>query len=515
LPERKYFPRCSRALAIERTGMTSTIIAPAQGEDLQKRPTVGWATMLLYGSGSVANAVQARGLATFLMVFYNQVMGLPAAWVGLGAGGALVLDAFLDPAVGQFSDNTRGRWGRRHPFMYSAALPVAVLFLLLWTPPSGLGQLALFGYMLACLLALRFFDTVFELPSSALAPELVEDYDRRTVLVSVRVLCSALGGLAMTVFAYQVALKPRPGGGGGILAKDGYLSWGVTGAIVIFLSITLSALATHRFIPWLRRPPAERQTLSAQLRHFRTTVTNRAFFTIVGSGALVYLVGGITGSLALYISLFFWQFSQIQLSVMAGVAVVASLLGVGLASRVSLVIGKKGAAILGYVLGAVAELTPYFGRLFGLMPHNGDPAVFYIVCTGSFITIASWSMTGVFLTAMIADVVEDNAVKTGRRSEGLLFAADSLFKKIASAGGPAMAGVILAVAHFPIGAKPGTVRPEVLRDLITLYIPTLMTIYVASITSLAFYNINRKTHADNLRVLDAMQRDGLPNQETL
>jgi len=465
------------------------------------RPRLGWPTMIAYGVGSISNSVKSRGLTTFLMVFYNQVMGLPAAWVGLGTALALVFDALIDPAVGQVSDNTRSRLGRRHPYMYAAAAPVAVFFFLIWNPPTGLEPMALFAYMMACLLSIRLFDTFFELPSSALIPELIEDYDRRTVLISVRVLCSVVGGLLMTVFAYQVALRELPGGGGGVLAKDGYFSYGMAGATVIFVSILVCTISTHRFIPWLRQAPAERRANREQLADVWATLRNRAFFTIVGSGALVYLVAGVTAGLTLYVSLFFWEFSQAQLTLVATFGAAAGLIGASLASPVSRAIGKKEAAVLGYILGASAELTPYLARLAGVMPENGDPRVFQIVAGCSFITMTSWSMTGVFLTALIADVVEDNAVRIGRRTEGLLFAADSLFKKIGSAGGPAVAGLILSAAQFPIGAKKGQVPPEVLHKLILLYIPTLIGIYVVSISLMWAYNIDRTKHADNLRRL--------------
>jgi Na+/melibiose symporter-like transporter len=465
---------------------------------------VGWLTMTLYGVGSISNSVKARGLSGFLMIFYNQVMGLPPAWIGLGTALALIFDALIDPAVGQLSDSTRSRWGRRHPFMYAAAAPVAILFFLIWNPPSGLEPMALFAYMMVCLLSIRLFDTFFELPSSALVPELVEDYDKRTVLISIRVMCSVVGGLGMTIFAYQVAMRELPGGGGGVLAKDGYFSYAVAGALAIFTTILVSSVATHRFIPWLRLAPTGRRKASAQLREIAITLRNRAFFTMVGSGSLVYLVAGITQGLTIYIGLFFWGFSQGQLASMAGLIAVAAMSGAAAAGPMSRLIGKKGAALLGYIVGAAAELTPYLLRLSGLMPENGDPAVFYIVAAGSFINMTAWGMTGVFLTAMIADVVEDNAVKTGRRAEGLLFAADSLFKKIASAGGPAVAGLILSAAHFPLGARKGKVDPQILQDLMMFYIPVLLAIYTASITLMAFYNISRESHAANLRTLEAM-----------
>jgi GPH family glycoside/pentoside/hexuronide:cation symporter len=472
-----------------------------------RRPKLGVPTMVLFGTGFIANSVMSRGLATFLMVYYNQVMRLPAAWVGLGTGLALLVDAMVDPGVGYISDHVRTRWGRRHPFMYVAAAPVAILFFLLWNPPSGLEPLALFGYMMACLLSIRVFDTLFELPASALVPELVEDYDRRTLLFTIRVFLGVVGGLLMTIFAYQVLLRENPDGTGGVLAKSGYASYGLVGAIVIFVAIIIAALSTHRFIPWLRQADSAQSPagVRAGFREIWQTLGRRSFVTLTISGMLVSLVGSLTSGLTLYIAIFFWGFTQGQLSLIAAIAAAAAMTGLACAPYASRRLGKRNAAILGYVLGALGELIPYFARLGGLMPPNGDPWVYGIVAVGSFVNVASWSMTGTFLTAMVADIVEDSAVQTGRRAEGLLFAADSLFKKISGAGGPALAGLVLTISAFPIGAKRGHVPEAALRHLMLIYLPTLVAIYAVSITALAFYNINRQSHATNLRKLSEMR----------
>ena len=78
---------------------------------------------------------------------------------------------------------------------------------------------------------------------------------------------------------------------------------------------------------------------------------------------------------------------------------------------------------------------------------------------------------------------------------------DEAGQKIGSAGGPALAGLILAAAHFPVGAKKGQVDPAILNSLVWLYIPTLIGIYVVSISLMWAYNIDRKKHLDNLRIL--------------
>src|SRR5438876_4422667 len=89
-------------------------------------------TRVFYGFGSVAFGVKDNGFSYLQLVFYNQVIGLKATTVGLALLIALLFDACIDPMIGQISDNLHSRWGRRHPFMYAAALPVALSYLALW-----------------------------------------------------------------------------------------------------------------------------------------------------------------------------------------------------------------------------------------------------------------------------------------------------------------------------------------------------------------------------------------------
>ena len=80
---------------------------------------------LTYGFGAIAYGIKDHGFAYFLLLFYGTVVGLEPALVGTALLIALIFDALSDPIVGYWSDNTRSRWGRRHPFMYAAAIPVA------------------------------------------------------------------------------------------------------------------------------------------------------------------------------------------------------------------------------------------------------------------------------------------------------------------------------------------------------------------------------------------------------
>ena len=79
---------------------------------------------LFHGLGSVAYGVKDNGFSTFLLIFYSQVVGLDASLVSLALMFALLADAFVDPLIGYFSDRTYTRWGRRHPWLYLAPIPL-------------------------------------------------------------------------------------------------------------------------------------------------------------------------------------------------------------------------------------------------------------------------------------------------------------------------------------------------------------------------------------------------------
>ena len=127
------------------TSAPGAAVALSVGQRAADKPSL-W-TKFAYGFGSVAYGIKDQGFKYFLLLFYAQVVGLDARLVSLAILIALIADAFSDPIVGYWSDNFRSRWGRRHPFMYAAAIPIVVTYYFLWTPPEGWSQQALFWYV--------------------------------------------------------------------------------------------------------------------------------------------------------------------------------------------------------------------------------------------------------------------------------------------------------------------------------------------------------------------------------
>ena len=103
---------------------------------------------LIYAFGQLPEGIKSATFGFFLLFYYNQVLGLSGSMAGIAVFIALCLDALSDPVVGSWSDFTRSRWGRRHPFMYWSAIPFAASFYFLFVPPDGLSEFGLFMWLL-------------------------------------------------------------------------------------------------------------------------------------------------------------------------------------------------------------------------------------------------------------------------------------------------------------------------------------------------------------------------------
>ena len=116
----------------------------------------------------------------------------------MGISAALILDAFVDPIVGSYSDNLRSRLGRRHPLIYASALPLGPALFLSLTPPTGTSHTLLFVWLTATVIATRISMTFLLIPWSAMYAELSDDYAERSSIITWRYLVGWIAVVALT-----------------------------------------------------------------------------------------------------------------------------------------------------------------------------------------------------------------------------------------------------------------------------------------------------------------------------
>jgi Na+/melibiose symporter-like transporter len=471
--------------------------SPAASASHQSRLAI----RLYYGVGAVAYGVKDNGFSYFLLLYYNQVLGLPAGWVGSAILTALVVDAFSDPIVGYTSDHLHSRLGRRHPFMYASAVPVALAYFFLWNPPA-LGHRALFVYLIVLAILVRTTITLFEIPNSSLVAELTDDYDERTTMLSYRFFFGWWGGLTMAVAAYFVFLKSTPQYPIGQLNLLGWRSYGMTAAIVIFFAIMISAIGTHPQIPHLKQPPPKLPFDAPRIaREMKETLSNHSFLVLFISAIFAAMAAGLSTSLNIYFGTYFWELTPRRLGILALGPFLSSAIALVAAPRISMTIGKKRGTLLIFGLATVGAPLPIALRLVGVMPENNSPALLPVLFVLTGIEVALIVIASILISSMVADVVEDSQLQTGRRSEGLFFAARGFIQKAVNGIGVLCATMLLTAIGFPEGAKPGQVSPHVIFNLGLVYVPTLFLLYLASVAVIGAYRISRESHEENLRRL--------------
>jgi Na+/melibiose symporter-like transporter len=456
------------------------------------------ALKLAHGFGASAFGIKNNGFDYFLLLFYGTVIGLEPGLVGLAILIALVFDAISDPLVGYWSDNFHSRWGRRHPFMYAAAVPVGLSYFLLWNPPD-FGQLGLFLYLTGLAVLIRTFITFYETPSTALLPELTSDYAERTSIQSYRLLFGWAGGNIMSVLMFGVLLA----GEGGMQNRAGFETYGIVAGALIFVSIMISSLGTHHRIPTLSRPvtTGERYSIRRIFREMVETLSEKSFIALFFTMVFASISTGIAASLSFIMLNYFWGFSEFQIFIWTATVFFSAIIGFLIAPWSARKFGKKEASIgLGILAFSIAP-APVLLRLVGLMPENGDPVLFPLVLTINVIDLALIIAVQAVVYSMIADLVESNQVKTGRRSEGVYYAAVTFTRKSTQGIGVLAGGIILSVIAFPQGAAPETVGADTLWWLGAFYAPSLVLMWSAMLYSISRYRIDKGTHEENLRKL--------------
>lgn len=479
-------------------------------------PPLGLATKLLYGVGSVGYGIKDVAFRSFLLLYYNQVIGVRADLVSFAILVALVVDAISDPIVGQWSDTIRTRWGRRHPFMFLSAIPAAFSLLLLFVPPEGMSGVQTFWYILVVGCCVRTFITFFEIPSSALAPELTSDYDERTSIASFRYFFAYLGGVGMAFLTLLVFLAPSEEFPVGQLNPDGYFTFAIVGAGVMFGAILISTLGTLHRVKYFKLPPAQEKIGAVKtLLQMRQTFAHRGFLALLGFGVLKYTAVGMTSALSIYFGTYLWGLSSAQLAILTIDSLVGAFLGLFMAPWASKKFGKRNAALYLAILAVCFGSAPYILRLTGLFFENGDPLLVPTLFAFSGMFQMCGVSSAVLTHAMVGDVVEESQIATGRRSEGLFYAANTLMQKSTSGLGVFAAGMLVAFAGIVPGTDPRGIDPEIPRLLAVVYVPALVALYVLGALFLFGYRIDRTSHEANLHELRKREREEAANLDEI
>jgi glycoside/pentoside/hexuronide:cation symporter, GPH family len=440
------------------------------------RNKLSWRIKLAFGVGQWAEGAKGCAFSIFLLFYYISVQGLSGTLAGTAMLIALCFDGVSDPLMGSISDTFRSRWGRRHPFMYGAAIPFALSFFMLFFPPDNLSQVQLFIWFVVFAVLTRGFLTIYSVPHMAMNAELTSDYTERTSLSAIRGFFSVLGLLSVATGGFFYFFRPTAEFTNGQLNPSAYPFFALVFSIAMAISIWLSAIGTHSEIPNLPQAPENIQRFSL-IRFFnevKSVFQIGSFRKLFGTALLTYAIIGTTTGLAIYFYTYFWGMTSKQ----AGIVIIATMLGIIFSSliarRLSNIIGgKKQTLIAGIVWFPLFYSSIIVLRLVGLLPPNGDPLIVPFVAIMIAIGAMGIGVFYIMTASMLADITDEHDLVHEVRQEGMYYAVFSLMVKTGTGLGGFFAGVITDISGLSGLTDPSAMSPLVLNrlGLILIFLP--------------------------------------------
>jgi len=470
--------------------------------------TIATGTKLAFGVGQLAEGLKNTSFGLFVLFYYSQVLGLPASLCGLILFIALLFDAVTDPLAGSLSDNWKSPRGRRHPFMYVSALPLALAFFGLFSPPE-LSTTGLAIWLLVFSVLTRGAMTLYHVPHLALGAELTENFEERTSIVAFRQAFGYVGALTTSGLAFGYFFVESHGGR---LNAANYPSFAAVLSVLMAVTIWLSAFGTRREIPFLPKAGGgpTRGVVGQLLHDTRAAFQNISFRWLFSGVLIVFVMVGVNQTLDIYVFQYFWELQDSQFLLLTVATPIGLILGTPLVRPLHSRFDKKAGLVFGTAGWATLQILPIALRLGGWFPDNGHSALVPTLVAFRLLQGMIVQQALVSFGSMMADVADEHELSSGRRTEGIFFGAVAFSGKLSSGLGTFFGGVGLDLIAFPRGTHIQTaadVDPMTIVELGILYGPVVAIFGIVSVWCQVHYRLDRARHAQIVSELRKMRTE--------
>jgi GPH family glycoside/pentoside/hexuronide:cation symporter len=481
--------------------MSTATPQPAPTANHETADKLSLRTKFGYGLGDWGTSASTAARNLYWLFFLVSVVGLNAEIAGVIIVIGRVWDFINDPLVGTLSDGLNTRWGRRRPLILAGAIPFGItFFLLFYVPKFGNESVLLVYYALVYLLFDTMY-TVINVPYAAMTPELTEDYDERSSLagwrIAIAILASLIAAATFKLMAEDLigaALADSMG-----LTEAIRFGYAVTAA---FWSVTL--IVTPAIMVLMVKEKKQAKPVRDPIRPIRTlreVYRNRPFRLV----AVIYMLGFSTADIV--VTVFVWflvfyvgaerGFDSLVLGLVLGVAFLTMPLTVKLMRR----FGKREAYMGTMAIYAVVLI------IMSQVPPGGQ---YYVLVAGLFAGLGHGAIN-VIPWAMVADVVDEDELMTGKRREGIYSGYMVFLRKLATTLAILVVTQVLAASGFTGGTTGGLEeisQPEsaltALRVLVGI-VPAFMLIL--SIFVAWRYPLSREAHQALMSRLEEKRRE--------
>lgn len=415
-------------------------------------------------------------MATYLMIFYTDSLGLAAASVGTLFLVARVWDAVMDPLIGVVVDRTQTKWGKFRPFILVGGILAGLLTVAcFFNPHIGLTGKLIYAYITYIIWGTTY--GIMDVPYWSMAPSMSIDPAERTKIVSVPKITATIGSVLVSVLTIPMVQAFGRGDNG-----KGYFLTAVVFGVLCAAGAVLAALKTkERIVVERKKGEKFRESVDVVVRNIPLLLI--LLTTLCTSMAVTMKQTVVT-------YYFTYNVKNVDLiPLFAVVGLIPMVAAMVIAPPISRKFGKKPTAIASGLIGAVSSAAIYFS--FGHLP---------LVFAFNAVSMIGIGVMMVLTLSMQADTVEYAEWKTGKRSESIIFSLGTFTTKLSSAIGGAVTGYWLTLA----GYKPNVEQTASSLNGINSMMSWAPAVGLALMTViLAFYSLTEKRHAEILSQLGA------------
>ncbi|WP_455674417.1 MFS transporter [Phocaeicola sp.] len=432
-----------------------------------------------YGFGDMASSMFWKLFGSYLMIFYTDVFGMPAAVVGTMFLVTRMWDSAFDPIVGIIADRTHSRWGKFRPYLLFLAVPFALIGILTFiTPGWSLTVKIVYAYVTYSLMMMVY--SAINVPYASLLGVMSPEPHDRNILSVYRMMFAYLGSfIALLLFMPMVNYFSA-----GHTEQHGWMM------AVILIAVMCAALFYSCFALTKERVKPIKEKQNPLKEDVRDLFHNCPWWILLGAGIAALVFNSIRDGATVYyfkyfvveeshstITLFGIPFVLSGLYLAIGQA--ANIIGVVLAAPISNRIGKKKTYMSAMIVATLLSVVFYWFNKDDL----GLIFIFQIlisICAGCIFPLL-WSM--------YADCADYSELKTGNRATGLIFSSSSMSQKFGWAIGSAITGWLLAYFGFQANAVQSEEAIRGIKMFLS-FLPAVGT--VLSVVFISMYPLDEK-----------------------
>ncbi|MAT56972.1 MAG: MFS transporter [Ignavibacteriae bacterium] len=378
-----------------------------------------------YGLGDFAANIVFQTVMIFLMYYYTDIFGIPAAAVGTLFLVSRIWDAINDPMMGAVADRTKSKYGKFRPWVKWTAIPFGIMAVLMFTTPDFSVQGKII-YAYITYIGMMMIYTANNIPYGALSGVMTADSVERTSLNSYRFVL----GQSAALMVQALTLPLIAFFGAGNKAAGYQMTMGLFAIIAIGMFYVTFYSTKERIEPV--------QTEATPLKDdLKDLFSNKPWVILFVMGLVTF----IFLSLRIAVGLYYFQYyvgDESLFSMFAVLGTIGLIIGIPLSKPLTKKFGKRNTYIASNILSGIGVLALF-------IPSPDEYIYAYIISA----LVGFFNGPGVpILWAMYADTADYSEWKFGRRATGIVFSAATFGQKFGWGVGGAITGWLLAIFNY-------------------------------------------------------------------